>query len=183
MLKECDRYHPRTEELSRTTPLPCSHGCERERVREGAVTHGRWRSPVSVQARARQLRRDMTPAEKRLWQRLRGRRIYGAYFRKQHAVGHFVVVSPHNYNSTTVGLASTIQVSATIPNFLITEYFVNFEAFGREIAASPFEVVDGYIKVPEAPGLGIELDEDALARHPYRQLPPRSLRQPFEEGP
>ena len=35
---------------------------------------------------------------------------------------YFVAVSPHNYNSTTVGLAATLQVSLAIPNFLITEY-------------------------------------------------------------
>ena len=96
---------------------------------------------------------------------------------------YFVVVSPHNYNSTTVGLAATIQVSTAIPNFLITEYFVNLEAFGQEIAVTPFEVVDGYIEVPDRPGLGIELDEEALARHPYREYPPRSPRQYYEEGP
>ena len=93
------------------------------------------------------------------------------------------MVSPHNYNSTTVGLAATLQVSAAIPNFLITEYFVNLEDFGRQITAKPFEVVDGCIKVPEAPGLGVELDEDALAMHPYKQFPARSLRQYYEEGP
>ena len=96
---------------------------------------------------------------------------------------YFVAVSPHNYNSTTVGLAATIQVSTAIPNFLITEYFVNLEEFGKEIAVDPFEVVDGYIKVPDTPGLGIELDEEALAMHPYRELPPRSPRQYHEEGP
>ena len=37
-----------------------------------------------------------------------------------------VVVSPHNYNSTMIGLAATCQVSAVMPNFLITEYFANF---------------------------------------------------------
>ena len=88
---------------------------------------------------------------------------------------YFVAVSPHNYNSTTVGLAATIQVSAAIPNFLITEYFVNLEALGNEIAVNPFRVVDGYIEVPTAPGLGIELDEAALGRHPYRQFPIRSF--------
>ena len=88
---------------------------------------------------------------------------------------YFVAVSPHNYNSTTVGLAATIQVSAAIPNFLITEYFVNLEALGNEIAVNPFRVVDGYIEVPTAPGLGIELDEAALGRHPYRELPIRSF--------
>jgi galactonate dehydratase len=96
---------------------------------------------------------------------------------------YFVVVSPHNYNSTTVGLAATLQVSLAIPNFLIAEYFVNLEAFGQEIAAEPFEVVDGYIEVPQAPGLGVELIEERLAAHPYRQFPARSPRQYHEEGP
>ena len=52
----------------------------------------------------------------------------------QMAEPSFVTVSPHNYNSTTVGLAATLQVSAAVPNFLITEYFVNFEPRGHEIA-------------------------------------------------
>ena len=47
------------------------------------------------------------------------------------AEAYHVVVSPHNYNSTTVGLAATLHVSAAIPNFLITEYFVNFERARR----------------------------------------------------
>jgi galactonate dehydratase len=76
-----------------------------------------------------------------------------------------VTVAPHNYNSTTVGLASTLQVSACIPNFLITEYFVNFESVGSEIAHNTFEVVDSFIQLPTTPGLGIELDEAALVRH------------------
>ncbi len=96
---------------------------------------------------------------------------------------YFVAVSPHNYNSTTVGLAATLQVSAAIPNFLITEYFVNLEEWGREVATTPFEVVDGYIELPTAPGLGIDLDEDALARYPYEPFPPRSPRTARDEGP
>ena len=99
------------------------------------------------------------------------------------AEAYFVAVSPHNYNSTTVGLAATIQVSAAIPNFLITEYFMNMDAFGREIALQPFEVVDGYIDLPEAPGLGIDLDEDALARYPYQPGRSRYVRQYSDEGP
>ena len=84
---------------------------------------------------------------------------------------YYVVVSPHNYNSTTVGLAATIQVSAAIPNFLITEYFVNLEEFGREIAVNPFVVEDGYIRLPEGPGLGIELDEERLGGPSVPALP------------
>ena len=30
-----------------------------------------------------------------------------------------------------------------MPNFLITEYFVNFEPWGREVATPPFELEDG----------------------------------------
>ena len=96
---------------------------------------------------------------------------------------YFVVVSPHNYNSTTVGLAATLQVSTCIPNFLITEYFVNLEPFGQAVAVKPFQMVDGYIQVPQGPGLGIELDEAALIQHPYQPFPARSLRQYHEEGP
>lgn len=94
-----------------------------------------------------------------------------------------VAVSPHNYNSTTVGLAATMQAAAGMPNFLITEYFVNFEPAGNEIAVAPFVVEDGYITLPTAPGLGIELDEDALARFPFRPFPARKLRHPHDEGP
>lgn len=96
---------------------------------------------------------------------------------------YFVAVSPHNYNSTTIGLAATLQLCATIPNFLITEYFVNLEEFGKAIAPNAFEVEDGYIPVPTSPGLGMELDEAALANFPYQHFPARSPRQFDEEGP
>ena len=39
------------------------------------------------------------------------------------------------------------------------------ETFGKEIAVTPFEVVDGYIQVPDGPGLGIELDPEALENY------------------
>lgn len=99
------------------------------------------------------------------------------------AEAYFVVVSPHNYNSTTIGLAATLQLCATIPNFLITEYFVNLEPLGDSIARPTFKVENGYISLPKAPGLGISLDEDALAERPYQAFPPRELRQYHEEGP
>ncbi len=92
-----------------------------------------------------------------------------------------VTVSPHNYNSTTIGLACTLQVSACIPNFLITEYFVNFEAMGSEIARSAFEVRDSYIDLPTGPCLGIELDEAALSRHPVGDRRRRHIRTFDEE--
>jgi galactonate dehydratase len=94
---------------------------------------------------------------------------------------YYVAMSPHNYNSTTMGLAATIHAAAGMPNFLITEYFVNFEQTGREIVAEPWEVVDGYLPLPTAPGLGMELVEEELLARPYEQAAPRALPRFFEE--
>jgi galactonate dehydratase len=94
---------------------------------------------------------------------------------------YHIAISPHNYNSTTLGLAATVQASAGMTNFLITEYFVNFEERGQEITATPFEVEHSYITLPTRPGLGLDLDEAALARYPYRERPARNLRRPEDE--
>lgn len=98
------------------------------------------------------------------------------------AEAYHVAVSPHCYNSTTIGLAATLHAAACMPNFLITEYFLNFEEVGSEVAIEPLHVEGGYIALPTGPGLGIDLDEEALARHPYREFPKRSLRHARDEG-
>lgn len=92
-----------------------------------------------------------------------------------------IVVSPHNYNSTTVGLAATLQICAHIPNFLICEYFVNFTAFGAKIQRNPFVVQDSYIPIPTAPGLGVDIDEAALAEFAYQEFPQRRIHEPKDE--
>ena len=94
------------------------------------------------------------------------------------AEARHVAMSPHNYNSTTVGLAATLHASAGMPNFIITEYFVNFEEAGRSVVSGPaFEVEDGYIELSRTPGLGIDLDEAALEARPYRRRERRDLAQ------
>ncbi len=97
------------------------------------------------------------------------------------AAVHHVAVSPHNYNSTTLGLAATLHAVAGMPNFIITEYFVNFATVGAEIANHAFTVEDSYITLPSTPGLGIELNEDALLQRPHREFALRSLRKPGDE--
>jgi galactonate dehydratase len=86
---------------------------------------------------------------------------------------YYVAVSPHNYNSTTIALAATLQIAATIPNFLIAEYYVNFEEPGNAISVNPFKVNNGYIELPTGPGLGLEINEDALKAYEYREFPAR----------
>jgi galactonate dehydratase len=97
------------------------------------------------------------------------------------AEAYSVGLAPHGHNSTTVALAASLQVAATAPNFLIMEYPVAWEAVANEVAVNPFRVVDGHIALPTAPGIGIELDESALARFPYRDDRPRVLRSIDEE--
>jgi very-short-patch-repair endonuclease len=54
-------------------------------------TTPRWRASKEMQARARELRKDLTPAEKKLWQYLRNDQLDGARFRRQHAVDTYIV--------------------------------------------------------------------------------------------
>jgi galactonate dehydratase len=89
---------------------------------------------------------------------------------------HYIAVSPHGYNSTSVGCAAAVHASATIPNFLIYEYFVNVEDVCRNITKGYLEPNNSYIELPAEPGLGIEIDETKLADYPYAPFPPRDIR-------
>ena len=94
-----------------------------------------------------------------------------------------VAVAPHGNNSTTVGLAASLQVAACIPNFLIMEYPVSWEPFANEIARNPLQVENGAIALPTAPGIGIDLNEEALARYPYSGPRRTTLIDPADERP
>jgi galactonate dehydratase len=94
-----------------------------------------------------------------------------------------VIIAPHNYNSTLAGLAATVHLSAAIPNFRIAEYFVNFQDLCREIATASLAVQDGWIDLPTAPGLGIDIDVEKLRAHPHQEASRHGLRQYWEEYP
>ncbi|MDQ3701351.1 MAG: mandelate racemase/muconate lactonizing enzyme family protein [Chloroflexota bacterium] len=77
--------------------------------------------------------------------------------------GH-VQIAPHN-PSGPVATAATVHACAALPNFTVLEY-----AFGevdwRAGLTEPAEaIVDGFYEVPDAPGLGRRLNQDALAQH------------------
>jgi galactonate dehydratase len=94
-----------------------------------------------------------------------------------------VVMSPHNYNSPLIGMAATVHVSAVIPNFRITEYFVNLEGVCREVVTQGLAVKDGWIDLPTAPGLGIDIDVAKLRAHPHQEASKQGFRQYWEEYP
>jgi galactonate dehydratase len=97
------------------------------------------------------------------------------------AESFLVAMSPHNYNSTLVALASTVHASATMPNFIITEYFLPFVDFCDKISPNQLKPKNGYIDLPTAPGLGVDVDEEALKQHPAKVYPARNLRHPKDE--
>jgi very-short-patch-repair endonuclease len=51
----------------------------------------RWRTSRELQLRARELREEMPPAEVHLWQVIRHGQIDGAHFRRQHAIGTYIL--------------------------------------------------------------------------------------------
>jgi galactonate dehydratase len=78
----------------------------------------------------------------------------------------YAQIAPHLYCGPVVG-AANIQLAACIPNFLILEGIGRWDGFQAEILTEPIELVDGYVTVPTSPGLGVELDEQVAAAHPY----------------
>lgn len=69
----------------------------------------------------------------------------------------------HGWN-TALGLAADLQLAAALPHVDCVE-FIGGSAYIDGITAEPFMVDDqGYLTIPEKPGLGIELDKEKLAR-------------------
>ncbi|MFH1085459.1 MAG: galactonate dehydratase [Chloroflexota bacterium] len=87
------------------------------------------------------------------------------------AEARYVGVVPHNPLSP-VSTAACIQLAACIPNFALQEYPLGeHEPPKSEIVKTPIRLENGYLIIPDAPGLGIELADDAQERHPYRPRP------------
>lgn len=98
------------------------------------------------------------------------------------AESEMVAVSPHNYNSTTLSLSATVHAAACMPNFTITEYFLPYEEFGTVVTNNPLVPVNGYITLPDGPGLGLDVNEEAVRARPYKSYPARSFRMSEDDG-
>lgn len=84
------------------------------------------------------------------------------------AEAHHVGVVPHNPLSP-VSTAACIQLAACIPNFALQEYPIGEDVPPKsEIVKSSLRTENGYILIPDAPGIGVELAEDAAEKHPYK---------------
>ena len=82
---------------------------------------------------------------------------------------YYAALAPHNPYGP-LNLAACLQVDACTPNFLIQE-FVDPVGLGAGYLKNPFIVEDGFITLPTAPGLGVELDEEFIVSRPLAPLP------------
>lgn len=80
---------------------------------------------------------------------------------------YYVGLAPHNPNGP-LSTAACVHVDACTPNFLIQEFVVSDAELRKAIQKEGMTLVDGHFVVPERPGLGVEIDESALARFPYQ---------------
>ncbi len=83
------------------------------------------------------------------------------------AEASYVSVAPHN-PCGPVATAVNVHFAASTSNFIILEYIPDDAGVRREVVKEPIPLVKGYLEIPEKPGLGVELDEEAAARHPFQ---------------
>jgi 2-dehydro-3-deoxyphosphogalactonate aldolase len=79
---------------------------------------------------------------------------------------YYTQLAPHCYCGP-IEAAANIHLAAAIPNFLILESIHTFGGFHADILSVPLQWEDGYVTVPTAPGLGVELNESVANAHPY----------------
>jgi len=89
------------------------------------------------------------------------------------AEASYISVAPHN-PCGPVATAVNVHFAASTQNFLILEYHPDDASPRRDLVDEPIKLVDGYLELPERPGLGLDLNEEVLGRYPFR-----SWRRPF----
>jgi len=80
---------------------------------------------------------------------------------------HYAQIAPWLSSGPIAGAAS-LQLSTCCQNFLIQEGLEKWDGFFSELVTEPFRWEKGYIIPPTGPGLGVELNEEVAAKHPYK---------------
>lgn len=84
----------------------------------------------------------------------------------------YIGFAPHN-PSGPVANAATLQLAAACPNFTVLEIMYSDVVWRGDVTDEALEYADGYITIPDKPGLGIEINEEECLKHPYT---PHTLR-------
>ncbi len=88
------------------------------------------------------------------------------------AEAHQIAICPHN-PSGPVANAANLQLAACVPNFTVLETMSTDVPHRRQISTERVLLQAGQMRTPDVPGLGLDLNEEALTTHPYQ---PRDLR-------
>jgi len=83
--------------------------------------------------------------------------------------------APHN-PSGPVAHAATLQLAACTSNFYLLETMATDIPWRKDLTTESLIFRDGYFEVPDRPGLGLELCEEAFAAYPYQPRPLRHYR-------
>jgi galactonate dehydratase len=83
------------------------------------------------------------------------------------AEAHYATIAPHNPLGP-VSTAVAVQFAASTPNFLILEYQPDSSGPSRDLVRKPLVLEDGHLRIPDQPGLGIDLNEPAFAGKPLK---------------
>lgn len=82
------------------------------------------------------------------------------------AYDHNILMVPHGWN-TAIGLAADLQLVAALPVARYVEYLTPC-VYLDELITEPFKPdVEGYLNIPDRPGLGIELNREAMKRYGF----------------
>ncbi|OWP56356.1 MAG: hypothetical protein B2I17_06485 [Thermoplasmatales archaeon B_DKE] len=82
---------------------------------------------------------------------------------------NYVTVAPHNPNGP-VATAASLNALITMPNALVLEFWLDAETVRHDLINEYFTLKDGYIYPSNKPGLGIEVNENALNKYPYQKM-------------
>lgn len=77
-----------------------------------------------------------------------------------------VVMAPHNPLGPVATMVN-VHLGLTVPNFLIQEVMRSDVPWRDEVVLGAPEIQGGYILPPTAPGLGLSINTDEAARHPF----------------
>ena len=82
------------------------------------------------------------------------------------AESHYIPVCPHN-PSGPVANAATLQLAACIPNFYLLETMANDIPWRADVSTEKVKIENSEMFIPDLPGLGIDINEEEIAKHPY----------------
>ena len=82
---------------------------------------------------------------------------------------NYVTVAPHNPNGP-VATAASLNALITMPNALILEFWLDADTVRHDLIKEYFTLKDGYIYPSNKPGLGIEVNEEALTKYQYQKM-------------